>query len=521
MKKFNITGTCIPDKNYMVDTTEKLDQIIQMIDEGEYFTINRARQYGKTTTFASLYRRLKEKYIVLRLTFEGLGDASFSSDKAFVEMFVGAVADFGEWIELPEKLMRDWRDLSSIRENPVKDVFEFLSKKITALCKHCDREIIIMIDEVDKSSDNQIFLNFLGMLRNKYLKSREGLDVTFKSVILASVYDIKNLKLKIRSDGEKKYNSPWNIAADFAVDMSFSPAEIKTMLQEYEKDYHTGMDMDAISNELYFYTSGYPFLVSRLCKWIDEEGDKVWTVKNVQKAENELMHTPCTLFDDLAKNYENYSDLQKMIDGILFEGIEYTFVMTDPVIQLGTMLGIFKRKGNAVAISNIIFDTLLYNHVMSKKDRENRVFKAERNQFIEEGRLNMPHILTKFQELMKSEHREEDEKFIEQQGRLLFLCFLKPIINGTGFYYVEPETRDSTRMDIVVAYGKEEYIIELKIWHGAQYRADGIQQLEKYMDSRCAERGYLVSFCFLKEKREDCGWVEKTETKKEIFEVVI
>lgn len=52
------------------------------------------------------------------------------------------------------------------------------------------------------------------------------LEPTFKSVILAGVYDIKNLKHKLRNDDEHKYNSPWNIAADFNVDMSFSQKDI-------------------------------------------------------------------------------------------------------------------------------------------------------------------------------------------------------------------------------------------------------------------------------------------------------
>lgn len=67
-------------------------------------------------------------------------------------------------------------------------------------------------DEVDKSSDNQIFLSFLGLLREKYLKCQQGKDVTFHSVILAGVYDIKTLKLKLHPQEESKYNSPWNIA---------------------------------------------------------------------------------------------------------------------------------------------------------------------------------------------------------------------------------------------------------------------------------------------------------------------
>ena len=75
-------------------------------------------------------------------------------------------------------------------------------------------EVLLFIDEVDKSSDNQMFLNFLGILRELYLERAMG-TITFKSVILASVYDIKNLKLKLRPKEERKYNSPWNIAADF------------------------------------------------------------------------------------------------------------------------------------------------------------------------------------------------------------------------------------------------------------------------------------------------------------------
>lgn len=42
----------------------------------------------------------------------------------------------------------------------------------------------------------------------------------------AGVYDIKNLKHNLRNEDEHKYNSPWNIAADFNVDMSFSQKDI-------------------------------------------------------------------------------------------------------------------------------------------------------------------------------------------------------------------------------------------------------------------------------------------------------
>lgn len=52
--------------------------------------------------------------------------------------------------------------------------------------------------------------------------------------------------------------------------MRFSASDIAGMLTEYEQDVNVGMDISEISKLIYDYTSGYPFLVSRLCKILDE-----------------------------------------------------------------------------------------------------------------------------------------------------------------------------------------------------------------------------------------------------------
>ena len=44
VKKFNTEGTCNPNSDYMVDISDKLSAITKMVDEENYFTINRARQ---------------------------------------------------------------------------------------------------------------------------------------------------------------------------------------------------------------------------------------------------------------------------------------------------------------------------------------------------------------------------------------------------------------------------------------------------------------------------------------------
>ena len=137
----------------------------------------------------------------------------------------------------------------------------------------------------------------------KYYLARDRRPI-FHSVILAGVYDIKNLKQKIRPDSEHQYNSPWNIAATFNIDMSFSKSDIAGMLKDYAEDRHINMNVSEIAGLIYDYTSGYPFLVSRLCKLMDEtvsqtdclgSADAAWTNQGFFEAERILLSEkiPC------------------------------------------------------------------------------------------------------------------------------------------------------------------------------------------------------------------------------------
>lgn len=83
--------------------------------------------------------------------------------------------------------------------------------------------------------------------------------------------DVKHLSTKIRSEDMHKENSPWNIAADFTIDMSLSEAGIRGMLDKYETNHLTGMDTAEMAKHLRVYTGGYPYLVSRICQLLDEQ----------------------------------------------------------------------------------------------------------------------------------------------------------------------------------------------------------------------------------------------------------
>ncbi|BDU51431.1 AAA family ATPase [Haliovirga abyssi] len=517
MKEFNITGTCIPEEHYMVDTSLKLNEMMKFVEKRKYFTINRPRQYGKTTMMYLLEKKLKNNkdYFLIRMSFEGMGNESFENEEIFSKTFIEMMADK---IENKNKEICQYLYLELKNIGKLKD----LSKLITKLIKKIDKKVVLIIDEVDKSSNNQLFLTFIGMLRDKYLSRNEGLDNTFHTVILAGVHDVKNLKLKLRPDENRTLNSPWNIAVDFDIDMSFNPREIATMLIDYEADAKTGMNIKEMSEKIYMYTNGYPFLVSKLCKVIDEKLNRDFTKKGIEEAIKITLENPNTLFDDIIKNIENNREFYDFIEKVILGNDKVDYVHTNKMVSIGKMYGIIKEKNKKVEIDNKIFEILIYNHMIANREiKKGVVLTYEfRTKFIEDdGNLDMELVLTKFQELMKAEYRKIDEKFVEREGRLLFLAFLKPIINGTGFYFVESETRESNRMDIVVTYNMKKFVIELKIWRGGQYEQEGREQLCKYLEAQNLDKGYMVFYNFNKGKEyvKDSIMVEG----KEIFEIIV
>jgi len=178
MRRFNVTGLCNPNKHYMVDITNKLRQIKEMIDYGDYFTINRARQFGKTTTLSRLCSFLADDYIVISLSFEGWDDENFATSENFCQTFLEHIRRGLKNSKESKEYQESWIDTD------VVDLGK-LSVYIEKMCQ--DKKIVLMIDEVDETRNNRVFLQFLGILRAKFLDRADDVGSTFQSVILAGI----------------------------------------------------------------------------------------------------------------------------------------------------------------------------------------------------------------------------------------------------------------------------------------------------------------------------------------------
>lgn len=553
-KTFNTDGYCDPELNYMVDLTSRLGDVKKMVDDEKYFTVNRARQYGKTTLLTALADYLKEDYSVISLDFQTISNADFESEQSFVAAFSREILDTACPIPDPVREKLAYYSTGTVRQATLSVLF----KTLLQLCAHSEKRVVMIIDEVDTASNNQVFIDFLAQLRAYYLKRRK--IRTFQSVILAGVYDVRNIRRKIRPEEEHRQNSPWNtragneenesslsfddcprdhkelvpydIASDFDVNMSFSPKDIAGMIGEYESDHHTGMDIEEVAGLLYDCTSGYPFLVSRLCKIMDEKltgtemfknPKDVWTRAGVSEAEKILLSEKNTLFESLIGKLNDYPELKELIFRLLFEGQTITYNADDPSIDMLLMFGFIKTEHALVQIANRIFETRLYNYFLTLPEVQSgemyRLALCNKTQFIQNGRLNMKLILEKFVIHFDDIYGDRDERFLEEDGRRYFMLYMKPIINGAGNYYVESRTRNQERTDLIIDYLGQQFVIEMKVWRGNAYNERGEEQLKNYLDYYHLDTGYMLSFNF--NKKKEPGIKELKLGEKTLIEAVV
>lgn len=123
------------------------------------------------------------------------------------------------------------------------------------------------------------------------------------------------------------------------------------------------------------------------------------------------------------------------------------------------------------------------------------IYKAalyDKNQFVKNGHLDMCKVLERFILHFNDLYGGINYKFLEEDDIKYFLLYLKPIINGTGNYYIESQTRDMERTDVIVDYNGEQFIIKLKIWRGDAYNTRGEKQLRDYLEYYHLQKGYYT-----------------------------
>jgi hypothetical protein len=189
------------------------------------------------------------------------------------------------------------------------------------------------------------------------------------------------------------------------------------------------------------------------------------------------------------------------------------------------MFGFLARGTDGLQIHNRIFEIRITDYFIAKRTRNWRESEAPQNaanEIIRDNVFDMELCLAKFKRNYAELYTDKDLKFLERDGKLLFMLYLKPLINGLGFYHFEPETRDYGKIDVVIDFLKQQFILEMKIWRGDSRHEDAYDQLSKYLKSKNTACGYLLTFDF--RRRRDDSFAENrwvTWNGTQLFDVVV
>ena len=149
-------------------------------------------------------------------------------------------------------------------------------------------------------------------------------------------------------------------------------------MNEKEEYQHRVMDTAGIAATIRGYTNGYPYLVSRICQIIDEKfipvkidsPHEAWTDYGVDEAVKRLLsETGNTLFDSLTGKLFNYPELKQKLRNVLLHGETLAWLPYDHEQQQLYIYGFIRNNHNTVAISNKVFEMLLYAHFIGESDK--------------------------------------------------------------------------------------------------------------------------------------------------------
>ena len=497
----------------MADLSQRVKDIKKLVDDGQYFTISRGRQYGKTTTLTALKQQLKTAYLVLSLDFQRLDYDVFENGATFSQAMSRIIMDAHKFedVPVPEDTLSALDELN--RSNPQKIKMDHLFRILKRWIKHSERPIVLMIDEIDSAANTQVFLDFLAQLRDGYIRRDTDKAPAFQFVILAGVTDVKSLNSRIRPEDRQRVTSPWNIASDFDIDMSLSEEGIRGMPDEYEADHHTGMDTAEIATSVREYTNGYPYLVSRICQIIDTDLlpgvfnslHDAWTRYGIDEAVKKILSQPNnTLFASLTGKLADYPALRSRIRALLMRGETFAWLPYDEAQQQLFMHGFIRNNRNRAALSCRIFEMLLSTQFIGESDQNNdlkQIAAGMKSAFVdEEGGLDIPKMMDHFIREHNRIHNGQTDTCLEEEGRERFITYVSGIINGTGTYHVEEQLRDDRQADLVIHYLGRRYVIQLKTGHGERYHSEDEKQLTGCLDDRNLNTGYLLRFNLNKEK---------------------
>jgi len=468
-------------------------ELMNLIEQEDYFVIHAARQSGKTTLLKELTCKINAvgKLYALYCSLEEV------QELVEPEKGIPAIA------KSIKAALNDHNMPSGFAENADNnDINTTLRTSLNAYCKTLDKPLVIFFDEADCLA-NGTLITFLRQLRYGYV-NRDSVPF-IHSIALVGMRNIRDYKAHIRPESETLGSaSPFNIVSKTMTISNFTCEEVAELYNQHTTATGQVFEKDAVGF-IFEQTQGQPWLVNAIAREAVEEICKsdysIAITQNMAKqAIQNIVLARGTHFDSLMERLKE-ERVRKVIQPLII-GEDFAIDKLSDDYLYTRDLGIIRDSGDQTEPANPIYAELIVRTLnWTVQDTLKTKYKDyDVPHYLKSGKINVNVLLKDFQsfwrensEIWIQRYKENLYQYDEAAPHLVIQAFLQRVINGGGRISREMAL-GTNRADICIEWENHKYPIELKIYKGVKTIKDSTEQILKYMDKVGSKEGWVVIF---------------------------
>ncbi|MBW7877337.1 MAG: ATP-binding protein [Candidatus Cloacimonetes bacterium] len=478
MKKFfNTAGANQPRLHYTVSRPLGAKPILELIEQEKYFTHHAPRQSGKTTLLREICERLNEegKYLALYITVESAQsarDSVLEANQIILRRLDGA------------------RNLYTASHLPT--AFDFIQDKsgvqscLESWSKASTKPIILVIDEIDAMAGESL-IALLRQLRAGYDQRPHAFP---QSIILNGVRDLKDYRIySSKEDTWLTGGSCFNIKAKSVRLGNFTLENVRELFAQHEAEHNQKLAPGMVEI-IYELTQGQPWLCNALGEQMCFElfpEVPVLDENHLHQAKEALILSRATHIDQLYYRLDDPRIRQIVIPMLAGEDVS-RFPQED--LEYARDLGLLHPESKVVQIANPLYKEILPRE-MTYALQHGMAFEPHWYE-LPNGKLNYKKLMDEFVSFWR-EHGQIEFYALEITPHTLFMAWLQRLVNGGGTIHRE-YALGRKRLDILVSFGGEKFVSEIKLYRGEKTLSDGLNQICEYLDQIGLLEGYLMIF---------------------------
>ena len=496
---FNTTGPCIPGEHYMLPPERRLGRVMELIEDGRYFTLQAGRQTGKTTSarwLAAHYtggQRYRAIWVDLQIAREQPDPAA--AFRTVLDNFDMAVERTLPELGVPAARAR-------LLENPEHRGGQVPCSGPVRPLPPPSRRPHRRGRRARRGRDGLVPHPAPGGLH----RSRaHPFPHSIALIGARAVRDFVFTQEERRTVAWLGTTSPFNITAEAAALGPFPPDEVERLLAQHTAVTGQRFEPEAAAR-IYDLSQGHPWLVNALADRIVErdlrDRSVAVTAAHVDAAKEAIIVERRTHIDSLMARLRE-PRVRRIVDPMLAGTALPVDLLDDDVAYL-LGLGLLRVVRGEYVIANPIYREVIPRALTNVQ--QHGMHQPTEWYVTPDGALDMGKLMSAFQAYWREHGHLAAEGFgyRESGPHLMLMTFLQRVVNGGG--RIEREYGlGRGALDLMVEWRGKRHVIEVKLRRHTQTEAAAREQVLRYLDAVGLDEGWLVIF----DLRAKKSWKER------------